>query len=407
MKLAIDDAITRMREVGDAPAMTSLAQRADEVDVDQLARLVEVLAYSGEVVGPISSSVVDIASTGGPGSLSTLLAPLFVRGLGGVISKIAVPGRPAGGLDSLASLPRYRTDVDVRSARHVLEACDYLHVAAGTTFCPLDAAFFTWRQANGAQAVPNLAIASLLAKKVAAGAGRVVLDVRVGTHGNFGHNLDEARLHAARFIAVARELGITAACILSDALAPAQPWVGRGEALVAVADVLTGADTGLLSSHATDCFLMATIAIGRDGEASTPPEIREVARAAHDRMLDAHGASGDSYWSRVEDLRRGAREQIRAEKAGRVHIDIQGVRSVLVEHQSSAHPLPGATFSDPCGLRFNVDAGGLVQEGDVIAEVRDDGSTGLAHQLEVHVSVTEPSTHGKDEGKSTLEVVRE
>src|SRR3989442_918810 len=83
-------------------------------------------------------------------------------------------------------------------------------VAAGEAFCPLDAQFFAWRQANGFQAVPALATTSLLAKKVAAGVGRVVLDVRVGPHGNFGRTHDEARAHAERLVAVAGHLGIEA-----------------------------------------------------------------------------------------------------------------------------------------------------------------------------------------------------
>lgn len=156
------------RDASDA-AMANVAGKAGDASDDDLARLTEVLADSGERIAAVSAERIDIASSGGPGSLSTLLAPLYARALGAVVSKIAVPGRPAGGLDVLASLAGFRPDPGRAEARRVLEASGYLHIRAGRTFCPLDARFFAWRQANDMQAVPALAITSLLSKKAGGG----------------------------------------------------------------------------------------------------------------------------------------------------------------------------------------------------------------------------------------------
>ncbi len=58
--------------------------------------------------------VADVASTGGPSSLSTLLSPLFLRAGGAVVPKLGVPGRPAGGIDCLAQIPGYRTELSAQ-----------------------------------------------------------------------------------------------------------------------------------------------------------------------------------------------------------------------------------------------------------------------------------------------------
>src|SRR5690348_1284014 len=64
-----------------------------------LASLSSTLARSGEQKRfPSNVHTADIASTGGPSSLSTLLGPLYLRALGFHVPKLGVPGRPAGGI---------------------------------------------------------------------------------------------------------------------------------------------------------------------------------------------------------------------------------------------------------------------------------------------------------------------
>ncbi len=348
---------------------------------------------------------MDIASTGGPGSLSTLLAPLCARALGARVSKIAVPGRPAGGLDSLGTLGGYRTDVDERAATDVLNRAGYLHVAAGSTFCPLDASFFWWRQANDAQAIPNLAIVSLLAKKIAAGAATVVLDVRVGPHGNFGDSIETARSNAQRFVQVAQELGIRAICALSNANPPVQPWVGRGEALVAVGDALSDKAVGRLREHADECMMMASLAVGSE-DSPDVPRAWGLASDAHETMLTAHGADPDAFWRRVTDVRTSARVEHRARVAGAVDIDIDGIRRSLVARQNMSAPVAGAAFPDPCGLRFAVEPGAHVEAGDLLVEIRDDGDAAeLLAAIEASVTI-DCSEHAERPRYEPPEIVR-
>ncbi len=69
------------------------------------ADLARSVASSGAQISARASFSADVASTGGPTSLSTLICPLFLRAAGAVVPKLGVPGRPAGGIDSSLKFP--------------------------------------------------------------------------------------------------------------------------------------------------------------------------------------------------------------------------------------------------------------------------------------------------------------
>lgn len=362
----------------------AIASSAPEASAEDLARLTEVLAESGAFIGEPTVERIDIASTGGPGSLTTLLAPLLAA-QDAFVSKIAVPGRPAGGIDTLGSVLGFATELDLSDARAVLNSCGYLHTLAGRYFCPLDAAFFDWRKGNGAQAIPELAIASLLSKKLAAGIGRVVLDVRVGPHGNFGADSNTASDNAHRFTKVAGILGIDAICVLSGICGVAQPYIGRGEALVAIDRILCGEASGWLEHHLHDCITLASLAVGR--ELNQDNAVLAGAAHVHRSMLREHGVRLHEYTAHVQRLQHADRVELVAKTPGYPAIDINGIRKVLVDRQSSAIARASDAFSDPCGIVLEAQPDEQVPTGHILATVRDQDDPGwLAESLEPYIT---------------------
>lgn len=152
--------------------------RSDRLEDRDIARLAETLAASGERLKRRDASA-DLASTGGPGSLSTLWGPAALVAHDVTVAKLGVPGRPAGGVDVLMQIEGYRTDHDAVGAEKIIDQCGYAHLLAGARFAPADAAMFSYRQHLKAQNIPALAIASLLSKKLATGTALAGLEVRV------------------------------------------------------------------------------------------------------------------------------------------------------------------------------------------------------------------------------------
>ena len=366
-----DAILTAFAESRSEPAMQALIDRArnDGLSDDELARLARVLAHSGATLSlPSTVTATDIPSTGGPGSLSTLISPLFLVALGCAVPKLAVTGRPAGGIDVMAQVPFYRITLSGTDVLRIIERCRYAHFLATTDHAPLDARLFDYRRKTGTVNVPALAIASLLAKKLAVGLAKVGLEVRVAPHGNFGGTWTESRANAARFCKIARIVGIDAICFLTDASRPYQPFVGRGEALMALAQLLEGKQGPWLEQHVRMCFAMARSVAGADS-LSLPTKDQIIRAFAAN--LEAQGSNLEMFFDCVRHISEAPRSGISAQKSGYLVIDLTRIRGPLVKLQddfkTTAIPYP-----DPAGVVFAKNTGDYVHRGEVVASVRCD-----------------------------------
>jgi len=230
-------------------------------DPEAAAVLANVLAASGKTLQVTSFLTADVASTGGPSSLSTLLSPLYLRAAGLTVPKLGVPGRPAGGIDCLAQIPNYTTCLTTTQVLSVLASGGYAHFLAQGEFAPLDGHMFSLRQSCGAQEIPSLVAASLLAKKIAVDVKIAGLDIRVAAHGNFGHNWAEASRNATLFLTAAEIVGIKAVPVLTDARYLFQPYLGRCESLLAMMDIFNNDANEWLTAHVSTCKSLALACI--------------------------------------------------------------------------------------------------------------------------------------------------
>lgn len=98
---------------------------AGQMDIHEVACLAERLASSGATISPRTTPTADLASTGGPTSLSTILCPPMLASAGWEVPKLGVPGRPAGGIDVLGSVEGYQVALASKEATRVLDACGF------------------------------------------------------------------------------------------------------------------------------------------------------------------------------------------------------------------------------------------------------------------------------------------
>lgn len=339
------------------------AAQQENLSNHQIAALAKKMADSGQTL-TYGSKTADVASTGGPSSLSTLLCPLFLRSAGYTVPKLGVPGRPAGGIDVLSQIPNYSVHLSASDVSAVLDRCGYAHFVASDMIAPLDAELFSLRQRVGAQAVPELVVASLLAKKIAVGVHRAGLDVRVAPHGNFGSNFEIARKHAHLYCSVASILEIDARCILTDATRPYQPYMGRGESLLALSRILAGNVDPWLNRHVDTCAWMAAVTIAAEPE----PRPVESLREAFADNVRAQGGSMDGFESAANDILAKHERMIFAPNSGFPSFDLGGLRDLISSRQLQAVKVSG--FPDPAGVILLAECDRLVSRGDPIMSVR-------------------------------------
>jgi len=366
--LGFRDALKRLGDdAGDDALDGLIAAASGEVTDEEIAELARLLAHSGDFLpSPQGAVAADVASTGGPASLTTLLCPLYLRCMGAVVPKIGVPGRPAGGIDVMSRIPGYQVRIPLDRAKEILEQCGYVHVLAAGRFAPLDGRLFTRRQLKNAVAVQPLVIASLLSKKLAAGLTHVGLDVRVSPNGNFGATWDEARSNARRFVCIADALGIRAKCFLTEGADAPQPYIGRGEALLAISRLLFGPEDPWLSQHAKRCYAMAVATVGCP---DFPMPSAPMTASFFEANLIAQGASMAAFDVSSKLAAGAARMTLRADRSGFVETNLSMLRSAIVQANQQGSTA-GDEFPDSAGVVLLCRSNQFVLTGESLAEIR-------------------------------------
>ena len=361
----------------------------ESLPMSDIIELVEVLAFSGEKCS-YSNKRVDIASTGGPSSLSTLLCPLYLDTCGLDVVKLGIPGRPAGAVDSLAQIRQYKINYSRDELMLEIDKGGYIHFLANNLFAPADAILYEHRKQRGKVAVPNIAIASLLSKKVAMGLSKVGLDVRVSAHGNFGYNFEQASQNAKLFCKVAEAFDIKAICFVSDASKPYQPYVGRGESLLALYEIIYGTSSSWLNTHRNYCKNMSDSLFKYVFDSQIPQNGNNYdIKSAFERNIIRQSGDITTFIEYCHEIRNGHTFNVLAPSNGYCSYDLEAARQLIVKIQSLETSTQNA-FPDPCGIILCVDSGMYVHKGDIVATLRIDEKYYQKYQIDisniVHIS---------------------
>jgi len=335
---------------------------------ENIVNLAKTYASSGEIIKNKSSHLTcDIASTGGPTSLSTLITPLILKSLGFVIPKLGVPGRPAGGIDILNQIKGYKIDPNLKQINEWLEKGKYVHFIGGDLYTPLDRKIFEIRKKHSALGISDLVIASILSKKIAVNLNYAGLDIRVSSFGNFGTTWREARKNAQRFIAVASRLDMQATCFLTNGNIPYQPFIGRGEALLGMLNIFeNNAKYPSLFNHLEECYDMAT----------SMTNIRELnglnmisLRNLFKENIEMQGGNFEEFVLRAQNVEESHIHEIKSRKSGFLKISLERIRFAIVKIQANEATSKNL-FPDPCGVILKKMPSRMVLKGEIICSFR-------------------------------------
>jgi thymidine phosphorylase len=206
--------------------------------------LCKSLAASGENVRlPLDlAPFVDVPSSGGPASLTTLLCPLLVATFGFHVPKLSARGSVAGGIDTMGIIPGFDTKLSGSAFINALRKSRFAHAEPTKAFCPADKNLVEKRRARNMMANPQLATASLLAKKLATPNTCAVFDFRVGPAGNIGKTLAAARPAKQLFLSVAGKLDLHVEVVLTEGRVFPSSALGRLESLFLLWQILSNGD---------------------------------------------------------------------------------------------------------------------------------------------------------------------
>lgn len=289
----------------DDEAMTSWLRAVCAVgmDIGETTALTRAMVASGETIdwSDLGGPVVDKHSTGGVGDAVTLVAVPLAAACGARVAKLSgrALGHTGGTLDKIECVPGARVELGIEEFKAQVELVGCAVAAASVSLAPADKKLYALRDRTGTVASIPLIAASIMSKKIAAGAPAIVLDVKVGA-GAFMREMGEARDLARMMVDIGTKMGKRVRALLTAMDAPLADAAGDALELDQALLVLEGGGSSRLRDVSRD---IATAMLDVCGVANIE-EARELidaalrsgaARRKLEAMVEAQGGVLDRF----------------------------------------------------------------------------------------------------------------
>jgi len=198
----------------------------------------DILTYSG-----VSGIKVDKHSTGGVGDKTTLIIGPIVSSLGIPVVKMSGRGlgHTGGTIDKLESIPGFRTNLSDEEI--VKQVNDIGIVISGQTknLVPMDKMVYALRDVTGTvSSIPLIAV-SVMSKKIAGGADKILIDVKYGKGALLSNKEDAIKL-SDLMIQIGKFYNREVRTIISDMNIPLGSNIGNSLEVIEAISVLSGKD---------------------------------------------------------------------------------------------------------------------------------------------------------------------
>ena len=165
----------------------------------------------------LAGPIVDKHSTGGVGDMVSLMLGPMVAACGGYVPMISGRGlgHTGGTLDKLESIPGYNVTPDNEVFRKVTKEVGVAIIGQTGNLAPADKIIYGVRDVTATVDSIDMITGSILSKKLAAGLGSLVMDVKTGS-GAFMPTHEASEALARSIVAVANGAGTKTTALLTD-----------------------------------------------------------------------------------------------------------------------------------------------------------------------------------------------
>ncbi|MBQ2905513.1 MAG: thymidine phosphorylase [Peptococcaceae bacterium] len=357
----------------------------------ETAALTDIMQHSGDVLtyADVSDIIVDKHSTGGVGDKTTLVVAPLVAASGVPIAKLSGRGLgfTGGTLDKLESIPGLRVDISGEAFRAQLNNIGIVVAGQTANLVPADKKLYALRDITGTiESIPLIA-SSIMSKKLASGANKIVLDVKFGS-GAFMQQPEQAKELAKAMVKIGNALNRQTVAVLSSMDQPLGYAVGNTVEVQEAIDTLEGHGPADFTEL---CLTLAGHMIFFGGKALSAEDGYTKAK-----MLLGNGIALEKFYQLIKaqggSLANGLPEaeftaSVYAARAGIV----QAIDAKTIGHSSM---LLGAgretkhSIIDPtAGIILRKKVGETVEQGEVIAELHY--NTPYAYRLDEAVKAVQ------------------
>jgi len=337
--------------------------------------LTDAMVRSGDTIdlgAALGRKVVDKHSTGGVGDKTSLAVGPIVAACGVPLGKMSGRGlgHTGGTLDKLEAIPGVRTELTLDEYVAQVREIGVAIIGQTGDLVPADKLLYGLRDVTATVDQPSLIAASIMSKKLAAGAQAIVLDVKVGD-GAFMKSIEDARQLAETMIAIGRDAGREVVCLLTDMDQPLGAAVGNALEVREAFDTVRGDGppdfTELVLDACAKLLALSDLGIdeaeGRRRAESAVADGSAVER--WQRWIEAQGGTADESALPVAAVI----HELRAPRAGYVS-RLSAIRVGLAAvHLGAGRRTKEDEIDHAVGVVVRAKRGARVEEGDVLAEV--------------------------------------
>ncbi len=348
------------------------------MDKEETLTFTLTMAKSGDMMdlSKIDGIKVDKHSTGGVGDKTSLVVTPMVASLGIPVAKLSGRGlgHTGGTIDKLESFDGFSTSI---SEEKFINNVNEIKVAiAGQTknLAPADKKLYLLRDVTATVDNISLIAASIMSKKIAAGADKIVLDVKTGS-GAFMREEEDAITLARTMVDIGNGYGRKTVAVVTDMNQPLGNNVGNILEVIEAIETLKGnGPKDLLEVSLTLASQMVVLSGKAEDEKAARAMLEDTissgkALAKFKQFIEAQG--GDSSY--VDDTDKFEKapivEKVVSEKSGyinKINTEEIGIAALIL---GGGRETKESVLDLRVGYVLNKKLGDYIEKGDVIATV--------------------------------------
>jgi len=210
---------------------------------EEVINLTKIFINSGETLdlSSIKGVKVDKHSTGGIGDKTTLVIAPIVASTGVYMAKMSGRGLgyTGGTIDKLESISGFKTGLSKEEFMDELKSIGMVVSSQTGDLAPLDKKIYALRDVTGTVESYPLIASSIMSKKIASGANKILIDLKLGS-GALIHTKEDAKKLADIMIRIGNSFNRETRVVITDMNTPLGNNIGNSLEVIEAIDVLKG-----------------------------------------------------------------------------------------------------------------------------------------------------------------------
>ena len=343
----------------------------NDMSDSEIFALTDIFIKSGDVLDLsfIDAIKVDKHSTGGVGDKTTLIIAPLVASLNVPVIKMSGRGLgyTGGTIDKLESIPGFTVDLTEEEIKKQAKEIGLVITSQTKDLAPLDKKVYALRDVTATTNSIPLIASSIMSKKIAGGADKIVIDIKVGNGALIKTKEDAERL-SSLLIKIGTYYQKEVRTVISDMNRPLGHNIGNKLEVMEALDVLKGNTKGkLLDLSLTLASKMVSLGKGIS-EDKAMVEVKE--NLQNGKALDKFLEFVKYQHGNIDELEINAKVyNIKANKNGTLK-DINALNiAKLSEYLGAGRKSKDDKIDYNAGIVIKKEIGDEIKEGDILASL--------------------------------------